>query len=890
MPYQIVEQKDKKFKVCKADDPKVCFSKKGIPYKTARKQVRAIVSSENKKGSKKGKGRTFFSGDREINRWYLTHKRKFLSETDDDYDDLWDFDKFKEEYKKTFENTEMDHSDIMKDLLQSNLDEADSEPVTALSPEEIKEKKSMLENQRGMEKAEKETKEYNSEYDRIKLMNELYKQFKEAEKKDENEYSYDELDDFIQEYERLRGDTDYTDPDQILELIIDPFKYTDDDTIKAFRDGKDLYEEIEGLSPNFYMIDGIGNKSKPMNTNNSSLMYLKHFLFNKFEGKTNEKDPSTGVYKKGSETITGIWVDWDDKENFGGDYDEQQVDDWQKNLYGILDIDNIETILYDPNNWLIDRFYKNKVRGDIKNLVDKARDMDSSKYFCQNICAGDVLGQNYFSIATYGLVCYNFYKNGDDIVFSGMDNSTFSEKTGYKRLTGGEVYINTKCSSRYGFISFNSLRQIAQNKGYGDLCYLPNLNVLHLGSLGYYTTVMFYWQQGAYSEGISYNDYNKNSLFQFLERNFEKESFEKAINIILDDLENVRGCSLIKNNLFGYMGEGGEKVFLLDKKEDDYLYQRAIEIEELRKANPNTNILYDKYKTLKINKGENYTNKNPELELKEVIQEFYDNLPTENIDSEDFTEDQKIAYNKMVIVLKNRNKKFKADGDPLYPIPTRKVFIKVYNRYVNENPNDNPSTYDLLEVLQKITEPSDPTKRQRIKKDILSYAKNLNKPMVLEDVIEPVAPKKTDVKGKTGRRPRGVQGSGVKGTKFYEELKSYGISPEAYLKQMKIWAKKSGYDEKQMTLDTDDKHKLRILTIDGTKHFGRVGYKDYYIYRHLEKKKEVKKGYAKIMRDRFRKSHGAISKKRKLGRNSANELSLRILWHEEDDEKEKQKK
>ena len=132
-------------------------------------------------------------------------------------------------------------------------------------------------------------------------------------------------------------------------------------------------------------------------------------------------------------------------------------------------------------------------------------------------------------------------------------------------------------------------------------------------------------------------------------------------------------------------------------------------------------------------------------------------------------------------------------------------------------------------------------------------------------------------------------GSGIKGVKFDEELRRYGINPTDYLSQMKKWAKASGYDEKQLTLDNNDKNKLRIMTEDGTKHFGRVGYKDYYIYRHLEKKKEVKKGYAKIMRDRFRKSHGAISKKRKLGRNSANELSLRILWHEDDDEKDKKK-
>jgi hypothetical protein len=129
-----------------------------------------------------------------------------------------------------------------------------------------------------------------------------------------------------------------------------------------------------------------------------------------------------------------------------------------------------------------------------------------------------------------------------------------------------------------------------------------------------------------------------------------------------------------------------------------------------------------------------------------------------------------------------------------------------------------------------------------------------------------------------------AKGSGIKGTKFYEELRRYGIKPEDYLKQMKIWAKKSGYDEKQMVLDNDDIHKIRMMTENGTRHFGRVGYKDYYIYRHLEKKKEVPKGTANKMRNRFRKSHEAISKKRKLGRNTPNELSLKILWHESSDD------
>jgi hypothetical protein len=133
-------------------------------------------------------------------------------------------------------------------------------------------------------------------------------------------------------------------------------------------------------------------------------------------------------------------------------------------------------------------------------------------------------------------------------------------------------------------------------------------------------------------------------------------------------------------------------------------------------------------------------------------------------------------------------------------------------------------------------------------------------------------------KEKPGIQVRTNTGSGVKGTKFYEQLKSYNITPEAYLKEMKRKAKKAGYDEKQLMLDNDDKHKLRISTEQGIKHFGAVGYKDFYIYKQLEKQKKIPKGEANKFRDRFVKSHGALSKKKKLGRNSPNELALKILW------------
>ena len=133
-------------------------------------------------------------------------------------------------------------------------------------------------------------------------------------------------------------------------------------------------------------------------------------------------------------------------------------------------------------------------------------------------------------------------------------------------------------------------------------------------------------------------------------------------------------------------------------------------------------------------------------------------------------------------------------------------------------------------------------------------------------------------KSSNDEKKENINGSGIKGTKFYEELKKYGINPSNYLKEMKKKAKKAGYDEKQLNFDNDDKHKLKISTEQGIRHFGAVGYKDLYIYQHLEKTNKVPKGESVKMRNRFRKSHTAISKKKKLGRNSANELAINILW------------
>jgi len=123
-----------------------------------------------------------------------------------------------------------------------------------------------------------------------------------------------------------------------------------------------------------------------------------------------------------------------------------------------------------------------------------------------------------------------------------------------------------------------------------------------------------------------------------------------------------------------------------------------------------------------------------------------------------------------------------------------------------------------------------------------------------------------------------VIGEGIKGKKFFEELKKYGIDPDDYLKNMKANAKKNKYDPKLVDWAYDDVHKLKYFSPEGVKKFGRVGYKDFFIYKHLEKNKEVEKGTAKMMRKRFHKSHEAMTKKYDLGVYSPNELSLKILW------------
>jgi len=101
--------------------------------------------------------------------------------------------------------------------------------------------------------------------------------------------------------------------------------------------------------------------------------------------------------------------------------------------------------------------------------------------------------------------------------------------------------------------------------------------------------------------------------------------------------------------------------------------------------------------------------------------------------------------------------------------------------------------------------------------------------------------------------------------KFFEWLKKHKIDHQQYMRMAKESAKKAGYDQSLLTFSTDGIHKLDY---NGTK-FGRVGYKDYIIYKLSDPKK------AEQAKERYHKSHSQINDD---GKFSPNQLSLKINW------------
>lgn len=132
--------------------------------------------------------------------------------------------------------------------------------------------------------------------------------------------------------------------------------------------------------------------------------------------------------------------------------------------------------------------------------------------------------------------------------------------------------------------------------------------------------------------------------------------------------------------------------------------------------------------------------------------------------------------------------------------------------------------------------------------------------------------------------PSQVQPTGIIYVIFYigaEPLNVGGgsLTPASYLRAVRAKAKKAGYDPKSVKLSEDGTHKLEIQTPDGrTVKFGRVGYGDFLIWTHKEKRGEAPKGIAKMKRKVFHLSHSAIKGDWKDDKFSPNNLALALLW------------
>ena len=136
----------------------------------------------------------------------------------------------------------------------------------------------------------------------------------------------------------------------------------------------------------------------------------------------------------------------------------------------------------------------------------------------------------------------------------------------------------------------------------------------------------------------------------------------------------------------------------------------------------------------------------------------------------------------------------------------------------------------------------------------------------------PVANVITDAAGIANVALEGA-GSGA----FAAQLKRAGISPSAYLKEVKRRAKKHQYPKVEFATDGD--HKLIATDKDGkVTSFGKVGYGDHIIYSHLEAAGKVPAGTAAMKQSVFHKSHSKIKGDWKKDAYSANNLALRILW------------
>ena len=521
--------------------------------------------------------------------------------------------------------------------------------------------------------------------------------------------------------------------------------------------------------------------------------------------------------------------------------------------------------------------------GDIKSpnikgfIIDKKKSSGHSDSLISSIVRGAIyivdklppdLGERwcYSKSGSDGGYSFNLDATNDRYESFGIvlrlidDEIQFCSMACIEQYSSENLYIAYLCSWKYSFRLFDEIKRLFQSKS--ETC--GKLNGVSLSSVSDCDTVNFYANQGMIITEGKLKQIKEYALV-YLKKMIETEDKQK-----ITDLKNSfsgnkpdKLCN-IKNieDVFYACQAGGSK----------YLFREGIRDR------------YTSFDLFYLMKDEILPN------LEELLKEFKEDDEEEEEEEEEekedfyyFPDDEKEIkkYFKQYEKFVNEHSEL---GIGSYPYD----FFKEQFRIIKNMLKLENIDYDITVIL-KIIHYGD------IKESVLPDSKIKITQRNIDDIIDKIdlwnnnqlnfielskaqikERKETDeFLKKLDSMP---EGSGIKGKKFFEELKKYGIDPDDYLIGVKANAKKNKYDPKLIDWAYDDVHKLKYFSPEGVKKFGRVGYKDNFIYKHLEKKKEVEKGTAKKMRDRFHKSHEAMTKKYDLSVYSPNELSLNILW------------
>jgi len=855
MPYELKKVKKDKFKVCKKDDKKVCFSKKGLSKKTAIKQKYAIEQSERRRF---GMGRTTDNiMPQDYNRYYEMYVKRFKKK----YPDLEEFSvgDFINDYSVLWSDTDDTSSEIINQVVESTKKYHDLRKQTELdTDDESVDKVKAKEKSRTSSNISELTMESDNQqvYDMYKDQLEQYNM------NNDEEIEELEKDVFIKKYEEKMDEYDDEEPDTIIEMIID------DQALEIY--GNSTEEEREELALKISLAIGfVDDGSKFPDFDTETIISASDI----HDGKTssryvnykNLKEMYEYILKKCKENTKGGFCGWMVN---GRDADMKTT----KN-YAIL-----------------------------SSLVYLTEQLNQGRYsiWCKDKCSEEQWNFSLFSSPTFGIV---FKHQGDEIMMSAGCKLTPHSNS---------IYIDLLCGLGGGKYIMDAFKRLYNQDSEDDLWEKINkYKFLSLGSVSSYITVMFYYKQGLIEEErtidlvmerfeeeikerIDNGDYSS-----FLEYCEEKLPYFESGDCEVDDqyLNDIFTACSCGGSKYLYpeikikLGEtkvniSGDRYVSYDylkgfadyckdviRSPNQYAYSRAEKIKQgVMEVFQNLPAKARHLRTEKLRTKRML--RNPDLPRENLINQRFVNEQLRNVTSE-LDESGLPAGENAFSVDRLANK-------PRFSQERMALDQRQSQTAINRLEGNEPRTkYLRMKQLRDLGMASvrnvalDPFETQY---NLIPQETRNRRGQVITRKVEPPqkAPFTQSEIITTSGDPR--QGRGVKGTKFYEELKEYGIDPDKYLAHMKKQAKKEGYDEKQLTLDNDDKHKLKISTEQGIKHFGAVGYKDFFIYQHLEKTKQVPKGTAKKMRDRFQKSHGAITTKRKLGRNSANELSLKILW------------